>query len=58
MSDLTVHALELDRLTDLRSRAASFLTGAAATKASPIGAVDALAVLPLWRRPRQQHRTR
>lgn len=45
MSDLTVHALELDRLTDLRSRATSFLTGAAATKASPIRAADALAVL-------------
>lgn len=45
MSDLTVHAIELDRLTDLRSRAAAFLTGVAATKASPIRAADALTVL-------------
>ncbi len=48
MSDLsapTVHAIELERLADLRSRAASRLTGSAATKGATARAADALAVL-------------
>ncbi len=45
MSDLNVHAIEPERLADLRSRAASRLTGAAATKGSTARAADALAVL-------------
>jgi PAS domain-containing protein len=45
MSDPAVQAIEPDRLADLRSRAASRLTGAAATKGSTAGAADALTVL-------------
>lgn len=45
MSDLPIHANELERLASLRSRAASRLTGAAATKGSAASAVDALSVL-------------
>lgn len=45
MSALSVHAIEPERLADLRSRAASRLTGAAATKGSIARAADALAVL-------------
>ncbi|MBT9596530.1 MAG: PAS domain-containing protein [Vitreoscilla sp.] len=44
-SDPTVHAIEPDRLADLRSRAASRLTGTAATKGSVAIAADALTVL-------------
>lgn len=42
MSD---HAIKPERLAELRSRAASKLTGTAATKGSAAGAADALAVL-------------
>ena len=45
MSDLPVHAIEPERLADLRSRAASLLTGTAATKGSTASAADALTVL-------------
>lgn len=45
MSDLPVRAIEPERLADLRSRAASRLTGAAATKGSIARAADALTVL-------------
>jgi len=45
MSDLSVHAIETERLTDLRNRAASRLTGTAATKGSVARAADALSVL-------------
>lgn len=48
MSDLshsTVRAIEPERLDELRSRAASRLTGAAATKGSVARAADALTVL-------------
>ena len=45
MSDLTVHALEAERLADLRRRAASRLTGTAATKGSTASAAEALTVL-------------
>jgi PAS domain S-box-containing protein len=43
--DLSVHAIEPERLADLRSRAASRLTGTAATKGSTARAADALTVL-------------
>jgi PAS domain-containing protein len=39
------HAIELERLADLRSRAASRLTGKAATIGPPASAADALTVL-------------
>lgn len=45
MSDSSTHAIELERLTSLRGRAASRLTGAAAGKGAPARAADALAVL-------------
>lgn len=46
MPDLPAHAMDLDRLADLRSRATSRLTGAAATQSSANArAVDALSVL-------------
>ena len=45
MSALAEHTDELERLTALRGRAASRLTGAAATKGAPARAADALAVL-------------
>ena len=45
MSDLPAHTTKPQRLAELRSRAASRLTGRAATKGSPTGATDALAVL-------------
>ena len=45
MSDLRVHAIEPERSADLRHRAASRLTGPAATKGSTARAADALAVL-------------
>ncbi len=45
MSDPSAQAIEPERLTDLRSRAASRLTGAAATKGSSARAIDALTVL-------------
>jgi PAS domain-containing protein len=45
MSDLPVHAIEPERSVDLRSRAASRLTGPAATKGSTAIAADALTVL-------------
>jgi PAS domain-containing protein len=45
MSDLSVHPIAPERLAELRSRAASRLTGAAATKGSTAGAADALTVL-------------
>lgn len=45
MTDLLVHAHAAERLADLRGRAASRLTGAAATKGSTAGAADALTVL-------------
>jgi PAS domain-containing protein len=45
MSDLRVHVTEPERLADLRLRAASRLTGPAATKGSTARAADALAVL-------------
>jgi len=45
MSDLSDHAIEPERLAELRRRAASRLTGTAATKGSIAGAVDALTVL-------------
>lgn len=45
LSGLSVHAIEPERLADLRSRAASRLTGPAATKGSPARAADALTVL-------------
>jgi PAS domain-containing protein len=45
MSDLSDHAIEPERLADLRSRAASRLTGRAATKGSTARAADALTVL-------------
>lgn len=45
MSELTVHAIETQRLSDLRNRAASRLTGTAATKGSVARAADALSVL-------------
>lgn len=45
MSDLPVPSIELARLADLRSRAASRLTGTAATKGSTARVADALAVL-------------
>jgi PAS domain-containing protein len=45
MSDPAVQATQPDRLADLRSRAASRLTGAAATKGATARATDALAVL-------------
>jgi hypothetical protein len=43
--DLPVPAIEPERLADLRSRAASRLTGLAATKGSTASAADALSVL-------------
>lgn len=45
MSDLPVHAIEPERSEDLRSRAASRLTGPAATKGSIASAAEALTVL-------------
>lgn len=45
MSDLSDHAIEPERLADLRSRAASRLTGTAATKGSTASSADALTVL-------------
>jgi hypothetical protein len=48
MSDLsnpTSHAVEAQRLAELRSRAASLLGGSAAAKGAPARAVDALRVL-------------
>jgi PAS domain-containing protein len=45
MSDSSAHAIELGRLTTLRGRAASRLTGAAAGKGAPARAADALTVL-------------
>jgi PAS domain-containing protein len=45
LSDLTVQAIPPERLAELRSRAASRLTGAAATKGSTARAADALTVL-------------
>lgn len=45
MSDPPVPAIEPDRLADLRNRAASRLTGAAAAKGSTARAADALTVL-------------
>jgi PAS domain-containing protein len=45
MPELHVSALELERLADLRSRAASRLTGTAGTKGSTARAADALTVL-------------
>jgi len=45
MPDLPAHAIEPDRLADLRGRAASRLTGTAATKGSTASAADALTVL-------------
>lgn len=45
MSEPAVHAIEPEHLADLRSRAASRLTGAAATKGSTARAADALSVL-------------
>lgn len=45
MSDLPVPVIEPERLADLRSRAASRLTGAAATKGATASAADALTVL-------------
>ena len=45
LSDPTVHAIEPERLAELRSRAASHLTGPAATKGSTARAADALTVL-------------
>lgn len=45
LSALSVRAIEPERLADLRSRAASRLTGTAATKGSTARAFDALAVL-------------
>jgi hypothetical protein len=45
MPDLPAHAMDLDRLADLRSRATSRLTGATATDSSNARAIDALSVL-------------
>lgn len=45
MSDRPVRAMELERLVDLRARAASLLTGTAATKGPVARAADALTVL-------------
>jgi PAS domain S-box-containing protein len=45
LSDLTVQAIRPERLAELRSRAASRLSGAAATKGSTARASDALTVL-------------
>ena len=45
MSDLSDDAIEPERLADLRSRAASRLTGTAATKGPAARAADALTVL-------------
>lgn len=45
LSDLSGHALHPERLAELRHRAASRLTGAAATKGSAARAADALTVL-------------
>lgn len=45
MSDLLVHVIEPEHLADLRSQAASRLTGTAATKGSTSRAADALTVL-------------
>lgn len=45
MPDLSAPAIEPEHLADLRSRAASRLTGAAATKGSTASAADALTVL-------------
>jgi PAS domain-containing protein len=45
MSKLPAHAIEPERLADLRGRAASRLTGTAATKGSTASAADALTVL-------------
>ena len=45
MSDNSVHAIDPERLAELRSRAASRLTGNAATKGSTARATDALMVL-------------
>lgn len=42
---MSYHAIEPERLTELRNRAASRLTGAAATKGPAARAVDALSVL-------------
>jgi hypothetical protein len=42
MTDLHVHAIEPERLADLRSRAASRLTGLAATKGSTARAAQAV----------------
>jgi PAS domain-containing protein len=45
MPNLPVHATEAERLADLRSRAASRLTGAAATRGATARAADALSIL-------------
>lgn len=45
MSDQSDHGIEPERLADLRSRAASRLTGMAATKGATARAADALTVL-------------
>lgn len=45
MSDLPAPAIEAQRLSDLRSRAASRLTGPAATKGSTASAANALSVI-------------
>jgi len=45
LSTPTVHAIETERLADLRNKAASRLVGAAATKGSTASAADALTVL-------------
>ena len=45
MSDMTAHAIDQKRLADLRHRAASRLTGPAASKGSMARAADALGVL-------------
>jgi PAS domain-containing protein len=45
MSYRSVHAAEVKRLADLRSRAAARLAGSAATKGSPASVADALGVL-------------
>jgi PAS domain-containing protein len=45
MSDLQGHPIDPERLAELRSRAASRLTGAAATKGAAATAADALTVL-------------
>jgi hypothetical protein len=45
MTELSKHGIDPQRMADLRGRAASRLTGAAATKGSTAKAADALAVL-------------